>query len=129
MFVLKPDWLACAVISIGNLGGLLVSWDPHYFDFSTVLTCGRIIFTGSIFVDRRSLTLLDVYGQCMDRKTFWKKCVDKGIMLHNDLIMAGDLNFTLNAKEIWGTAISLDPLATFFKDLFANTPMVDVAPT
>jgi endonuclease/exonuclease/phosphatase family metal-dependent hydrolase len=43
--------------------------------------------------------------------------------------LAGDLNFTLNSKEIWGTAALLDPLATFFKDLFANTPLVDVAPT
>jgi hypothetical protein len=50
-------------------------------------------------------------------------------MLHTDLILARDLNFTFNSKEIWGTLALLDPLATFFKDLFATTPLVDVAPT
>jgi endonuclease/exonuclease/phosphatase family metal-dependent hydrolase len=50
-------------------------------------------------------------------------------LLHTDLILAEDLNFTFNSKEIWGTAALLDPLATFFKDLFATTPLVDVAPT
>jgi hypothetical protein len=55
--------------------------------------------------------------------------VDKGLLLHTDLILVGDLNFTFNSKEIWGTVALLDPLATFFKDLFATTSLVDVAPT
>jgi hypothetical protein len=30
MFVLKTDWMSCAVSSIGNSGGLLVSRDPRF---------------------------------------------------------------------------------------------------
>jgi hypothetical protein len=45
------------------------------------------------------------------------------------LILAGDLNFTLNIDEIWGTTTVLDPLAPFFKELFDDYPLVDVAPT
>ena len=37
MFVLNPDWMSCVVSSIGNSGGLLVLWDPHFFSFSPVL--------------------------------------------------------------------------------------------
>jgi hypothetical protein len=112
-----------------KFGGLLVSWDPHFFVFSLVLTCGGILLTGSSLVDKRRLTLLNVYGPCTDRKTFWKKIADRDYLAHTDLILAGDLNFTLNSDEIWGTTTLLDPLAPFFKDLFDNSPLVDVAPT
>jgi hypothetical protein len=51
----------------------------------------------------------------------WKKMEDRGLLAHADLIMAGDMNFTLNSDEIWGLAALTDPLAVFFKDLFDNS--------
>jgi hypothetical protein len=96
---------------------------PHFHE---LYASGSELYAS--YVDKRSLTPLNVYGPFTERKSFWKKCADKGLLLHTDLIL-GDLNFTLNSKEIWGTSALLDPLATFFKDLFANTPLVDVALT
>jgi hypothetical protein len=55
----------------------------------------------------------------------WKKV----FYPHSDLILAGDLNFSLSTDEIWGSTVVIDPLASFFKDLFANTSLVDVAPS
>jgi hypothetical protein len=98
MFSLRPDWMSCAVSSVGSSGGLLISWDPRYFVFSPVLTCGGIFLTGSSLVDKRRLSLLNVYGPCTDRKIFWKKLEDRGLLAHTDLILAGDLNFTLNSR-------------------------------
>jgi hypothetical protein len=54
--------------------------------------------------------------------------LEKGLLSHNDLILAGDLNFSLSTEEIWGSTIVIDPLETLFKDLFSNTSLVDVAP-
>jgi hypothetical protein len=127
MFALKPDWMLCAISSVGTYGGLLVAWDPHYFVFSLVLTYVGILLTGSNVADKRSLSLLNVYGPCKDRKSFWRKLVDRWLLTTKDLILARDLNFTLNIDEIWGSAATLDPLAPFFKDLFDYTPLVDVA--
>jgi hypothetical protein len=129
MFLLKLDWMSCVVSSIGNSGGLLVSWDPCFFVLSLVLTCGSILLTGSSLVDKRRLTLLNVYGPCMDHKTIWKKIADKGLLAHIDLILVGDLKFTLNFDDILGTTTLLDPLAPFFEDLFENSPLVGMAPT
>jgi hypothetical protein len=102
---------------------------PSFFVFSLVLTCGGILLTGSSVVDKRRLSLLNVYGPCKDRKTFWRKLADRGLLAIKDLILAGDLNFTLNNDEIWGTTALMDPLAPFFKELFDDSPLVDVAPT
>jgi len=100
MYALMPEWMSCAVSSIGNSGGLLISWDTHFFVFSLVLTCGSIVLTGSSLVDKRKISLLNVYGPCTNRKLFWKKMEDRGLLAHVDLILAGDLNFTLNSDEI-----------------------------
>lgn len=128
MYALRPNWMSCAISLVGSSGGLLVSWDPHYFVFSTVLTCGSILLIGSSLVDKRRLTLLNVYGPCTDQKTFWKKLEDRGLLANIDLILARDLNFTFNSNVIWGPTALTDPLALFFKDLFDNTSLVDVAP-
>ena len=52
-----------------------------------------------------------------------------GLLSLPNLILAGDLNLTLNASEIWGTRAQLDPLGPFFSKLFSDHHLVDVAPS
>ena len=42
MYFLKPEWMICVVSSARKSGGLLVSWDPTFFDLVPVLSCGDI---------------------------------------------------------------------------------------
>jgi hypothetical protein len=46
---IKLDWLVCVVSDVGTSGGLLVSWDPNYFDLVPYLSIG------GIFLSRTSL--------------------------------------------------------------------------
>lgn len=43
---------------------------------------------------------------------------DSGLLAHRDLIIAGDINLIVRAGEVWGDLTLLDPLATYFKDIF-----------
>ena len=45
-----------------------------------------------------------------------------------NMILASDLNLTLNAAEIWGKKASIDPLGPHFKHLFSSVDLVDIAP-
>ena len=46
-----------------------------------------------------------------------------------NLIMGGDLNLTMHSSKIWGKKVVLDPLSSFFKQLFDSMGLIDTAPT
>ena len=54
--------------------------------------------------------------------------IDSGLLLLHNLILVGDLKFTLGANEIWGTKAHLNPLMPLFSQLIADHNLVDLAP-
>jgi endonuclease/exonuclease/phosphatase family metal-dependent hydrolase len=128
MYLLRPEWMICGVSYVGKSGGILVSWDPNVFDLVLVLSCGGIFLTGTSLANKRKVSFLNVYGPCQDRKNFWDKVDRRGLLAHDDLIMAGDMNFTTNSEEVWGVSALADPLVVFFKEIFLKNNLVDVAP-
>jgi hypothetical protein len=124
----RPTWLTCAVSAVGSSGGLLVSWDSNIYDFVPYICCGGILLT-SLYLDlNQPATLLNVYGPCVEKKAFWDKLVTSGILDNMNLIVAGDLNLTLGAGEIWGATTHLDPLSAYFTEFFDKVGLVDVLP-
>jgi endonuclease/exonuclease/phosphatase family metal-dependent hydrolase len=97
---LRPTWLSCAVNYVGTSGGLMVSWDPNYFELVPFLTCGGILLTGICLESKRQINLLNVYGPCVERKHFWEKLESSRLLNLKNLILAGDLNLTLSSREI-----------------------------
>jgi len=127
MFSLRLDWMTCVVSYVENFGGLLVSCNLTCFDLVPVLSCGGNFLTGSSLASKRKVSPLNVYGPCQNRKLFWEKVDRVGLLAVDDLIMAGDLNLTINSEEIWGEIAQVDSLASFFKELFSKNKLVDVA--
>jgi exonuclease III len=128
MHRLRPNWLICAASSVGTSGGLLAAWDPTYFDLRPMLCPGGILLTGHCFELRSSLNFLNVYGPCTDRKAFWERLDDIGLLAAKNLIIAGDLNLTTSQMEIWGEKASIDPHMSFFNRVFYKNNLVDVKP-
>jgi len=77
----------------------------------TFLRCGGILLSSYCLSDKRRITFLNVYGPCIERKLFWEKVDARVLLAQGDLIIAGDLNFTTNAKEVWGATTLLDPFS------------------
>jgi hypothetical protein len=98
----RPSWLTCVVSLVGNSGGLLVTWDPSKFELVHYLCCGGIFLTGTCLWNKQSISLLNVYGPCSNRKLFWDKVATRVLLAHKNLIASGDFNLTLNAREVWG---------------------------
>jgi hypothetical protein len=96
LFMLKfvPNWCTCAVISVGNSGGLLATWDPNKFLLVPSLCSGGIILKGISLENKHDICFLNVYGPCVERKIFWDRVALGGLLDTKNMILAGDLNFT-----------------------------------
>jgi len=104
-----------------------VSWDPRKFELCPFLCYRGILLTSTFLELKKPITLLNVYGPCLDKKSFWKKVAARGLLAHKNLILAGELNFTYDVGEVWGDSTHLDLLTGFFKDLFNENRPVDIA--
>jgi hypothetical protein len=128
MLSFHPSWLTCVVSVIGTLGGLLVSWDPNMFEITLFLCCGGILLTCTCLELNQSVTLLNVYGPFIEKKDLWEKVVVKGLLECKSLILVGDLNLTCEAGDLWGEKVHMDPLSAFFKEIFNEARLIDLAP-
>lgn len=57
-----------------------------------------------------SLLILNIYGPYENKFEFWQSLMRKDFTKVSNVIVGGDLNFTLSFEEIWGEAACLDPL-------------------
>jgi exonuclease III len=64
MFKFVPRWYSCYVSSVGNSGGLLVTWDPNKFVLDPTLCSRGILLTGITLENHKVINLLNVYGPC-----------------------------------------------------------------
>lgn len=118
MTKLRPSWFCCTVNTVGQCGDLCVAWNLDFFKLSPFVTCDGILLEGSLREDNRSISLLNSYGPCIDRKPYWDSVVSSGLLATKNLILARDLNFTVSTGEVWGSKAGLDPLTKFFKGNF-----------
>jgi hypothetical protein len=50
----------------------------------------------------RCFMVLNVYGPTQDRIPFWENLLNKYFLKNEDLILGGDLNYSLGMAESWG---------------------------
>jgi hypothetical protein len=93
-----------------------------------MLSSGGILLSGNCFELNRTINLLNVYGPCIDRKAFWQRLDDLGLLAAKNLILAGDLNLITSPKEMWGDKALSDPLSNFFNHIFYKNALIDMKP-
>jgi len=60
-----------------------------------------------------NLKVIIVDGPYVGQVLFWESLLNKSCMQLKDIILGGDLNFSLGAVEIWGPKALSDPLGIF----------------
>jgi hypothetical protein len=114
---------------LGTSGGLLVTWDPKIYDLDPYLTISGIMLTSMCIINKREISLLNIYGPCSDRKHFWSFVENNGLLSLNNLIIAGDMNINFSSDEVWGGSSLPRSSDGFYKVLFLSKNLIDIKPT
>ena len=122
----KPRWEFCVVDVSGLSGGLLAGWNPLLVCYKAFSSFAGIILKASIKGLSKSLTIFNCYGPYSHRTIFWDNVQLGGLLALPNLLLAGDLNFTLSSSEIWGQKTRIDPLTSYFSQLISSNNLVDL---
>eukprot|EP00253_Pinus_taeda_P003525 PITA_03525 len=123
---LFPGWQFQALDSFGHSGGvaigfregrlkLLNSWGMFHGLGMEVLSPE---FNGP-------LSILNIYGPCQERFAFWNNLLAKSVMRDQNLVVGGDLNFSIGTAEAWGPSAREDPLSDFFQNALTSHKLID----
>jgi hypothetical protein len=92
----------CLMDYVGLLGGLLVAQGTFFRVVSSSIVPSRIV----VEIKDRSLNsvfeLINIYGPYSDCIPFGEGLSSSGVLEAKNVILVGDLNFTLSTQEIWG---------------------------
>lgn len=72
------------------------------------------------------LCVINVYGPCQGRKVFWNQLLNLSITSTNNLIMGGDLNFSIGFSESWGSSAKIDLISVTMENLLDHVHMTDI---
>jgi hypothetical protein len=92
------------------------------------LTPAGILLDGLVKDLNKRLKLVNCYGPYGNRHDFWDRVKKDGILKEHNLILGGDLNFTISTREVWGSSPRIDPMASYFNQLFQEEGLIDVEP-
>ena len=71
------------------------------------------------------MSLLDIFGPYEDKHAFWNNLLKLQCFQEGRVILGGDLNLTLNTKDVWGSKARDDKLAKIFNFHFELVGLMD----
>ena len=121
-------WEACSVDSEGQTRGLIAIWNHRKCKLTPYKTREGILLEGRIQGFKETIRLLNVYAPYKYSRVFWENVEASSFLSLPNLIMGGDLNFTMFSHENWGMMSLVDMLASFFQAIFRRNNLIDIIP-
>jgi len=72
------------------------------------------------------IRIMNVYGPCVDRAIFWRSLLDSKLLQVENIILGGDLNFSLGYCESWSHSAQVDSLTDTISTLLEKHQWVDI---
>jgi len=73
-----------------------------------------------------NMLILNIYGPYQGRVHLWNNLCSKSLMDNPNLMIGGDLNFSLGIIETWGPYAREDPLSNFFIKIIREKKLLDI---
>eukprot|EP00253_Pinus_taeda_P006109 PITA_06109 len=122
-------WVFIAMDASGHSGGLAIGYKERRVKIINHWGLKNVLGMEVLSPDFPfPITIVNVYGPCQSRDSFWEELMSKTVMKSPLMIMGGDLNFSLGRTEAWGPYAREDPLAEFFLNLISENKLIDPSP-
>lgn len=72
------------------------------------------------------LMIVNIYGPCQGKASFWNSLLSKSLMRNPNLVVGGDLNFSIRTTETWGPTAREDSLSNFLLNLLNTHNLMDI---
>lgn len=124
---LFPGWSFSALDANGHSGGLAIGFKDGRFKTQNSWGLPHVLGMEVLSAEfDQPLLFINVYGPYQGRAPFWKNFLSKDLLLNRNLIIGGELNFSLGIAEAWGPSAREDPLTDFFTSALQNAKLIDV---
>jgi hypothetical protein len=128
LYKMLSGWNFLGIDSQGVSGGVLTGWKEDLTLLNSFAVPSRLMVEVFIRSLDKNFKVLSIYGPYEGKHAFWEKNFNSSLLMHNNLILVGDLNFNLNRGEIWGVLARPEPLTYFFNQSLDCVGLVDLAP-
>eukprot|EP00253_Pinus_taeda_P015141 PITA_15141 len=122
-----PNWTFHSLDASRRSGGTTIGFCNKTLELRNFWGCkgfiGMDIFAHSLESEVR---IMNVYGPCVDKAKFWRTLLDSELLQADNIILAGDLNFSLGYSESWGHSAQVDGLTDTISTLLEEHQWVDV---
>eukprot|EP00253_Pinus_taeda_P016780 PITA_16780 len=121
-----PNWTFQALDASGRSGGLAIGVNNRTAEIRNYF--GGRNFIGldiSSHLVGRDIRVINVYGPCSDRANFWKNLLGSELFQADNILLGGDLNFSLGFSESWGHLAQVDSLTDSMTSLLEDHKWID----
>eukprot|EP00253_Pinus_taeda_P019430 PITA_19430 len=124
---LIPGWRFLAIDSEGHSGGLAISYKEGRLKVSNLWGMKQAMgMEVQSSENAFSFTICNVYDPCQDRVSFWNDLMSKSFLKGKNMVIGGDLNFSIGRAEAWGPSAREDPLTDFFLNMLSTNNLLDI---
>jgi hypothetical protein len=122
-------WKFMGIDANGRLGGLAIGWHSH---FVKILNSWALASYISVDILEEGVGLefrvLNVYGPYIERDTFWDSLLKIDFLMVDNLILGGELNFSLGRPNFGAQIPALITNILFFTHILSTNGILDISP-
>lgn len=124
---LEPRWDFFSLDAVRRSARLALGYNPHSIHLKSAWGgkgfIGIDIFSTELGKDLR---VINFYGPCQGREVFWNQLPNLSITSTNNLIIGGDLSFSIGFCESWGSLAQIDLLSDTMENLLDQAYLTDI---
>jgi hypothetical protein len=120
------NWSFNTIDVDGLSGGLISGWSPDFQALSSSSVRNSISISLKHKKSDFVFFVVNIYGSYSDHISFWEELSNAGTFFIPNLVIGGDLNFTLSLREVWGSNPREDRKKSFFLSFMEENKLVDL---